>query len=374
MLPFRAFLDSLPKDTRRNLPREHTPYYCDFSSNDYLNLSRHPLVVAAFRDAACASVGSRASRLAGGSHPEHALAEAALARLKGTEGALLLGCGMVANLTVLPALLDKVLWGNKTPIVLIDRLAHHSLLRGVQASGAHWQRFVHNDLDDLRRRLERLEGHQQPFIVAESVYSMDGDIADIAGLAALRREFGAFVYLDEAHATGVFGAGGAGLSPGHGIDVVLGTGGKALGSYGAFIAAGGDIIEYLVQRCAGVIYTTALPPAVAAALTAAAQLLLSLERERAHLHALGDQVRGLAKAAGYAVGASASPIIPLITGGNASALALAERFKAHGCRAPAIRPPTVPQGAARVRLSLTAAMGGKEVEMLEKILYSALRN
>ena len=370
MLRFRALLDGLPAHTRRSLPQEYPNYIFDFSSNDYLNLSRDPVVVAAFNEVARTMVGSRASRLAGGSHPEHARAEAALARLKGTDGTLLFGCGMVANLTVLPALLDKALWGDTIPVVLIDRLAHQSLLRGVQASGARWQRFAHNDLNDLRRRLEKLDEHQQAFIVAESVYSMDGDIADIKGLAALRREFAAFVYLDEAHATGVFGPGGAGLSYGHGIDVVLGTGGKALGGYGAFIAAGGDILEYLVQRCAGVIYTTALPPAVAAALTAAVELLPLLDGARARLHALANQVRGLAKASGYAVGASASPIIPLITGDNASALALAERFKAYGCCAPAIRPPTVPQGAARVRLSLTAAMGEKEVDVLEKILAS----
>ena len=207
-------------------------------------------------------------------------------------------------------------------------------------------------------------------VLVESVYSMDGDCADLAGLIALCQRYGAFLYVDEAHATGVFGQDGGGLAsqyPGQ-IDLVMGTFGKALGSFGAYVAGSRVLIDYLINRCSGFIYSTALPPPVLGAIGAALSLLPTLEPARQQLLQLASQVRDKLAARGYQTGQSCTQIVPLLVGGEGEALRLSHQFRQAGIIAPAIRPPTVPPNQSRLRLALTAAHQPQDLDRLWQAL------
>ena len=270
----------------------------NFSSNDYLGLSRHPLLVERAREwAARHGAGAQASRLVCGNLDLHEQVEAKLARLQGTEAALLRPRAGRSNAAVLPALL-RAAAGQGEIELYADKLNHASLHHGCQAAGARQIRFRHNDLDHLESLLAAraaAETGGKPvsrFIVTESVFSMDGDRTDVARLADLADRYQAFVYLDEAHATGVLGPGGmglAGLAPGR-IDLAMGTFSKALGGFGAYVAGSRALCDYLVNACSGFIYTTALPPAVLGAMDAALDLVPGLDAERARLAAAGDRL------------------------------------------------------------------------------------
>ena len=302
----------------------------NFSSNDYLGLSRHPLLVERSREwAARHGAGAQASRLVTGNLDLHEQVEAKLARLKGTEAALLLASGWQANAAVLPALLRAAASQGEVELYA-DKLNHASLHHGCQAAGVKQIRFRHNDLAHLESLLaakaESAAG--QPvsrFIVTESVFSMDGDRTDVERLAALADRYRAFVYLDEAHATGVLGPRGmglAGLAPGR-IDLAMGTFSKALGGFGAYVAGSRALCDYLVNACSGFIYTTALPPAVLGAMDAALDLVPTLDAERARLAAAGDNLRAALRGMGLDTGASSTQIVPAIVGDEARALELA---------------------------------------------------
>jgi len=328
--------------------------FLDFSSNDYLGLSLHPLLV----ERACEwtrrhGAGAGASRLVTGTSAPHLAVEARLAAFKGTEAALLFASGWQANAAVLAALLKAA----PDAVVLTDRLIHASLHHGIAAAGARQVRFRHNDLDHLEALLAAREGRGGPrIIVTESVFSMDGDVADLPRLAGIARAHDAFLYLDEAHATGVLGPGGAGLSaalPG-GVDLVMGTFSKAMGSFGAYVAGSRLLCDYLVNACGGLIFTTAPPPGVLGAIDAALDLLPGMDAERAHLAHIAGHVRDGLRAMGFDTGASATQIIPAIVGAAGDALALAARLEEEGILAAAIRPPTVPAGSSRLRLALRA--------------------
>ncbi|MCE2964352.1 MAG: aminotransferase class I/II-fold pyridoxal phosphate-dependent enzyme [Alphaproteobacteria bacterium] len=353
--PYIDYTDALaaiPSDRRRALKPASAAIKYNFSSNDYLGLSQHPAVrAAAIAATQNAGAGAGAARLITGNHEYFEETEAALALLKKTEAALLFGSGYLANATALPALLSTGTWQ-----VLVDRLAHRSLLDGVMNSGAAWSRFRHNDMNHLSDKAESaVAAGYRPFIVVESVYGMDGDTADAAALFEIKQRTGALIYADEAHATGVLGIGGAGLLSGV-ADIILGTCGKALGNFGAFIAAKRVVVDYLIQFCPGFIYATGLPPGVVAGTEAAVRLLPEMESARASLLQRADTVRIKAQAAGFQAGNSTTHIIPLLCGSDARALKLAAHLTAHGCTATAIRPPTVPEGSARVRLSLSTTL------------------
>ena len=338
----------------------------DFSSNDYLGLSQHPDVKA--RAAAFAQrlgAGAPASRLIGGTLPEHLAAEARLAAFKGTEAALLFASGWQANSSVIPALADLAAGPLK---VFADRLNHASLHAGLAQAGLRQVRYRHNDLDYLERLLAAPE-HQgrARLIVTESVFSMDGDRADLPGLMALADRHGALLYVDEAHAAGVLGPGGAGLCAGapHGAPViVMGTLGKALGGFGAYVAGSRLLIDALVQACGGFIYSTAPPPAVLGALDAALDLVPAMDAERARLLAAADRVRAAARAKGLDTFGSSTQIVPVGLGAEARALEAMAALEAEGLLAVAIRPPTVPRGSSRLRLTLSAAHNDADVERL----------
>jgi 8-amino-7-oxononanoate synthase len=336
----------------------------DFSGNDYLGLSRHPALIARAREwTERYGAGASASRLVTGTLAAYVAVEERLAAFKGAEAALVFNAGFQANATILPAVAELL----GETLVYADRLNHASLHHGIAAGGLRQQRFRHNDLDHLRTLLARDRSKPgRRLIVTESVFSMDGDRAPLGELIALAEEFGAFLYVDEAHATGVLGPQGRGLTAAHPgrIDIVMGTLGKALGGFGAYVAGSRRLVDYLVNRCAGFIYSTALPPSVFGALDAALDLVPTMDRERARVRDHAERFRQAAKANGFSTGASDTQIVPLLIGGNDTTLAAQARLEEQGLLAIAIRPPTVPEGEARLRLSFSAAHADADVMRL----------
>jgi 8-amino-7-oxononanoate synthase len=339
----------------------------NFSSNDYLGLARDPRLALAAARGAGLGVGATASRLVCGTFPVHQRLEAALRTLKGTAAALVTGSGFQTNAAVLAALLDPQAAGG-APLVFADRLVHASMHEGLRVAGVRPRRFRHNDLGHLRELLEQPAGPGLRLILTESVFSMDGDRADLPGLAALARQHGAFLYVDEAHATGVLGPSGAGLCAEPGargqVDLVMGTFGKALGGYGAFVACDPLLRDWLVNRCRGFIYSTALPPPVAAAALKAVELLPALDAGRAHLFRQADRVRAALRRLGIDTLASDTQIIPAVIGADADTLAASRLLEREGILAAAIRPPTVPPGTGRLRLTLSAAHTDDDIDQL----------
>ncbi|MCG8563415.1 MAG: aminotransferase class I/II-fold pyridoxal phosphate-dependent enzyme, partial [Hyphomicrobiales bacterium] len=241
---------------------------------------------------------------------------------------------------------------------------------GCSAAGARQLRYRHCDLAHLEQLLARHAASEAPkFILTESVFSMDGDVAPMDEIVRLARAHDALVVCDDAHATGVLGKGGQGLSGG--ADIVIGTFSKALGSYGAFVACSETVRDFLVNACTGLIYSTALPPAVLGAMDAALDLLPALEPERQKVAALAARFRAAAQARGYDTGASGTQIVPLIVGEAAAALDLSQRLREAGVWATAIRPPTVPKGTARLRLAFSAAHGEDDLDGLLDVLANA---
>ncbi len=334
----------------------------DFSSNDYLGLAHHPqLSERSAQWALRLGSGSGGSRLVTGTRPEHLAIEARIARFKGTEAALLFASGWQLNATVLAALLKAA----PDTLLFTDRLIHNSLHAG--AAGRRQIRFRHNDLDHLERLLIEQQGDATPrLIVTESVFSMDGDRIDLPRLAAIARRHDAFLYLDEAHATGVLGPGGAGLSAAHpgAADLVMGTFSKAFGCFGAYVAGSRLLIDYLVNACGGFIFSTAPPPAMLGAIDAALDLVPGMDDERAKLARLGDRLRDRLHAAGRACGDSSTQIVPVIIGDSGEVLQAAAALEAQGFLLAAIRPPTVPPGTSRLRIALRATHEEDDIDRL----------
>ncbi|MEX2449416.1 MAG: 8-amino-7-oxononanoate synthase [Rhodospirillales bacterium] len=330
----------------------------DFSSNNYLGLAGHPALI----DRATAwtrawGAGAGASRLVTGTFEIHAAVEQKLAALKRTDAALIFNSGYQANSSVLPALFDADILG-EAPLVFTDKLVHASLHHGCRAAGVREIRFRHNDLGHLDSLLKKHQGKAGArFILTESVFSMDGDRADLAALSDIAERYGAFLYVDEAHATGVLGPNGMGLSgdvPGK-VDLIMGTFSKALGSFGAYVACSKRLKEMLVNRCGGLIYATALPPGVLGAMDAALDLVPTLDTERARLQAAAKRLRTALRDQGLDTGGSTTQIVPAVIGSEKAALAAARVLEDAGILGIAIRPPTVPSGASRIRLAVTAA-------------------
>jgi 8-amino-7-oxononanoate synthase len=322
----------------------------DLASNNYLGLSRHPKVVAAAQAAAASQgLGAGASRLVSGSRPVHGELEAALAAWLGREQVLLFPSGFQANLAAVGALADR------HSLVLADRLIHHSLLTGVRASGARLQRFAHNDLAQLDSQLQaarRRAPEQRLLVLSESLFSMQGTSVDVTVLTALCAQHGAALLLDEAHALGVLGPGGRGL--GHNqpeIALISGTFGKAFGGGGAFLAGDALVGDWLLQSSGAFRYTTALAPPLAAGALAALALIQAEPRGEALLQRAARWRAGL-EAAGWPRPPGSGPILPLLVGDDRQALELQQRLEAAGLLSVAIRPPTVPDGTARLRLVL----------------------
>ncbi len=345
--------------------------FINFAGNDYLGLSQHPLLIErANQWGKTHGAGAGASRLVTGNLDLFEGLEVKLAALKGKPAALVMASGFQANAAVLQALLDPKVLGAE-PLVFADSLNHASTHFGCAAAGVTQIRYRHCDLDHLAELLGQHSDDERPkFILTESVFSMDGDIAPIEAMVELARWESAYLVCDDAHATGVMGPGGRGLSGG--ADLVIGTFSKAFGSFGAYVACSGTMRDYLVNRCTGLIYSTALPPPVLGAIDAALELVPGLNAERAHIAHLAEDFRERARVLGFDVGRSQSQIVPLITGEAASALSLSNAFAEAGIWATAIRPPTVPKGGARLRFAFSAAHTDAHLEHLFRVLESCV--
>ena len=337
-----------------------------FCSNDYLGLANHPQVIEAWRAGAEKwGVGGGASHLViGHSTPHHQLEEA-LAEFTGRPRALLFSTGYMANLGAVTALVGQ---GDS---VLEDRLNHASLLDAGLLSGARFSRYLHNDGVSLANRLRKVIGNT--LIVTDGVFSMDGDLADLPSLCAEARRANAWVMVDDAHGFGPLGATGGGIVEhfGLGLDdvqVLVGTLGKAFGTAGAFVAGSDDLIEALVQFARPYIYTTSQPPALACATLQSLELLRSEHWRREHLNALIKRFREGAQAIGLELMDSATPIQPILIGDSGRAMQLSQMLRDRGLLVTAIRPPTVPAGSARLRVTLSAAHSLEQLELLLEAL------
>ncbi|MXV36773.1 MULTISPECIES: 8-amino-7-oxononanoate synthase [unclassified Saccharibacter] len=342
----------------------------DVSSNDTLGLSDHPLLCQrAAQWAETYGTGARASRLVTGTLDLHLQLEDTIAAFKQSEAALLFATGWQANASILPALcaLSKQETGHPAR-VFMDKLNHASLHQGCLSAGIRQIRFRHNDLAHLEEQLNRHNDKEGlAFIITESVFSMDGDRADLAGLRQLADRFNAFLYVDEAHATGVFGSHGQGLSTGF-ADITLSTASKALGGMGAFVTGSRALCDYLLNHASGFIYSTALPPAVLGALDAALEVVPTLDDARASLLNKAEKFRTTMQKAGWCTGASSTHIVPLLVGESHDALALAQTLENEGFLAMAIRPPTVPPHTARLRLSFDTRLTDDALDRLTVLL------
>jgi 8-amino-7-oxononanoate synthase len=378
---YQAFLDARAREgLRRSLTeiaaldarevRIDGRTYTNFSSNDYLGLRFHPALIGRARDWAEAyGVGSGASRLVTGNLDLFGPIEAKLARLKHKPAALVMASGFQTNAAVLQALLDETVLG-AAPLVFADRLNHASMHFGCQAAGARQIRYRHCDAAHLAELLNRYQGDDRPrFVLTESVFSMDGDLAPLGAIAALARQHDACLIVDDAHATGILGQGGTGLSGE--ADIVIGTFSKALGSFGGFVAASETVRDYLVNRCGGLIYSTALPPPVLGAIDAGLDLVAGMDAERALVASLAQRFRAGATTIGLNTGASTTQIVPIILGSADAALAMSGRLRNAGLWASSIRPPTVPPNTARLRLAVTAAHQESDIDRLLDVLAGA---
>ncbi|MFV0263300.1 MAG: 8-amino-7-oxononanoate synthase [Kluyvera sp.] len=341
--------------------------YRNFSSNDYLGLSQHPQVIRAWQDGAERyGVGSGGSGHVTGYHQAHQRLEEQLADWLGYDRALLFISGFAANQAVIAALAAR------EDRIVADRLSHASLLEAASLSPAQLRRFQHNDSQHLARLLAAPVAGQQ-LVVTEGVFSMDGDGAPLAEVAAEARHAGAWLMVDDAHGIGVVGENGRGSCYQQGVkpELLVVTFGKAFGLSGAAVLCSQAVADYFVQFARHLIYSTAMPPAQAQALQAALAVIRSDDgqqrREKLAQH-IADFRRG-ARGLAYALTDSQSAIQPLIVGDNGHTLRLAERLRERGCWATAIRPPTVPVGSARLRLTLTAAHDAQDIVQLLEVLH-----
>ena len=334
-----------------------------FASNDYLGLAQHPEVVRALQDAANRwGVGSTAAHLLGGHRGPHADLEREVAHWLGYESALLFSTGYLANLGVIAGLMHR------GDVCVQDKLNHACLIDAATLAGCDLRRYPHNDVDAAARQLDAA-GAAPGLLATDGVFSMDGDLAPLRELAGLARARGTLLFVDDAHGFGVLGAAGQG-SPehlgltAHDVPLRMVTLGKAVGCGGALVLGSRDLIEALVQFARPFVYTTALPPAMAAAASAAIAVLRREPERRAHLRALMARFRAGAKQLGYTLMDSVTPIQPLWIGDTAAAVSLSQALMWRGYYVPAIRPPTVPAGGARLRVTLSAAHTEAQVDAL----------
>ena len=341
----------------------------NFASNDYLGLAQHPAVREALMSAAMrCGVGASAAHLLGGHREEHAALEHKLARWTGRERALLFSTGYMANLGVLDALLRG------GDLCVQDKLNHASLIDGARLSGAELKRYRHADVASAAQQLDS-RADAAAILASDSVFSMDGDIAPLPELAALCRTRHATLMIDDAHGIGVLGDDGAGCSAVLTQDeapILMATLGKALGVSGAFVAGSAALIEGLLQFARTYVYTTALPPALAAAASVAVDIAREDDDRRGRLHRRIAQFRDGAAARGIALLPSPSAIQPVQIGASAAALSASRYLAAQGFHVPAIRPPTVPANSARLRVTLSAAHAENDLERLLDALAQAL--
>ena len=337
--------------------------YLTFCSNDYLGLANHPALISAFQQAANEfGVGSGAAHLVNGHSVYHQKLEEKLAEFTGRESAILFSTGYMANLGVITALL------NKQDAVFEDKWNHASLLDAGLLSGARFQRYLHNDIENLNTRLQRTDARRK-LIVTDGVFSMDGDAADLSALSNTAKQNDAWLMVDDAHGLGVLGKHGAGICEAQNqsqqdVQILMGTLGKGMGTAGAFVAGSKEVIEYLTNFARPYIYTTAMPASIAAATLASIDIVKNEPQRREYLQTLIKQFKTGANQLGLNLMASDTAIQPILIGDAQQALNMSEKLKQQGIMVTAIRSPTVPVGSARLRVTLSAAHTSQQVDQL----------
>lgn len=347
--------------------------YCNLSGNDYLGLADNKALLQEFYHRCTEDLtppGSGASRLMSGNSAAYDTLEQSIAKLYGSESALIFNSGYHVNIGILPTL------AGKRDLIVADKLCHASLIDGMRLARAELMRYPHNDLDRLEELLkDKRQAYEQVFIVTESVFSMDGDTADLNRLVQTKKSHNCCLYLDEAHAVGVLGDRGLGLAAELGvlddIDILVGPLGKAWASQGAFVVCSSIIRNYLINTSRSLIYTTALPPLVLAWLQLMVEKLPQMERERRHLAALSAKLR-LALADQSLEVRGASHIVPVMVGDSRRCIAVAEKLREQGYWLTGVRPPTVPKETSRLRLSLSAALKWSDIERLPTAIAKAM--
>jgi 8-amino-7-oxononanoate synthase len=349
------------------------PQGISLCSNDYLGLASDPKLKQAVADAVgrSNSVGATGSRLLSGNSVEWEDLEAEFARFAGTEAALYFGSGYAANIGLLSSILQP------GDVAFSDALNHASLIDGIRLSGAAKVIYPHLDLAFLEKSLrEQKDAPGAKVIVTESVFSMEGDIAPLRELLNLGRAYGAELVVDEAHATGVCGPRGRGMAAEHKCErkilASVHTCGKALASAGAFVCGGSALREFLVNRARTFIFSTAMPPYVARQISAALELARQADAERTHLREIASLLRAELRTRSLPFGSSATHIVPIILGTNENALRVAAQLQANGFAAKAIRPPTVPAGTSRIRISLTCRITAEDVRRIVAIVAESI--
>lgn len=353
--------------------------FLSFSSNDYLGLANHPDVVAALQDAAAQyGVGSGASHLVCGHSVEHHALEAELAAFCGRERALLFSSGYMANLGAINALVGQGFSRQASAdcAIFADKLNHASLIDAGLLSGARFQRFLHNDMSSLESHLQKSKASRK-LIVVDGVFSMDGDIAPLDQLSALADQYNAWLMVDDAHGFGCLGDMGGGSAEHFGLSqndlpILMGTLGKAFGTAGAFVAGSEALIETLIQFSRSYIYTTALPPAIAAATRVSLALLKNERGLRQRLRQNVQQFRLGAQALGLNLMDSMTPIQPVLIGDEKQTMQLAEKLELRGILVGAIRPPTVATGSSRLRITFSAEHTSVQITQLLDALAQSL--
>jgi 8-amino-7-oxononanoate synthase len=365
-------LEALERENLRRFLRLTDPSLLNFAANDYLGLAHHPALIEAASHAVQEhGTGAGAARLVTGTNDAVLALEQELAAWKEKEAALVFSSGFAAALGTMPTLVGKA------DTVILDKLAHASLIDAARLSGATVRTFPHNDLTRLESLLRKVASEKaRTLIVTESIFSMDGDAAPLREIVELKDRHGAWLFVDEAHATGLYGPTGAGLIAGAGlserVEIVMGTLSKALGSVGGYVAGSRVLIDWLVNRARSFVYSTALPPGVIAASRAAVDLLRGSQGTALRGRLWGNIARfhaGL-PARWKKEAHSTSAIQPLVCGEAAAALAMSGTLRERGFLIPAIRYPTVPRGSARLRITLSAAHVDKDIDALNRILSS----
>ncbi|WP_410511374.1 8-amino-7-oxononanoate synthase [Paenibacillus sp. BR2-3] len=355
-------LASLERQLRVSAPVLDRPGYTvrgervllNLSSNDYLGLAQHPAIIEAMRNALLIEgAGAGASRHVTGNRPPYMHLEKALAEWQNCDAALVFANGYMANAGVISALVSR------GDVVFSDQFNHASIVDGIAMSRAEHARYRHNDMEHLRTLLNKHRDKRRKLIVTDAVFSMDGDQAHLLELAALKKGYGAILMVDEAHSGGIYGMRGQGLGLELGlendVDVHMGTFSKSFGVYGAYVCGSSMLIRWLVNKARPLMYSTALPPSLIAGISKALDLVQTEHWRRERLLTASGIFRSSLCKAGFKVGEGDSPIVPLIVGDNVTALRFSSALEMEGIAAVAIRPPTVSDGTARIRFSLSAA-------------------
>ncbi len=332
----------------------------NLSSNNYLGIAGHPLLkaaaVQAIQQFGC---GATASRLIVGNYEIYDQAEKDLADFKNTEAAIIFNSGYTANIGIITAL------ASRGDIIISDKINHASIIDGIRLSGADFLRYRHTDMADLERCLKKAEGQRRKLLITDSVFSMDGDLAPLRSIIELKEKYGAVLMIDEAHGSGIFGENGRGLAEFQGVseqvEINMGTLGKAFGCFGAYAGGQKVLIDYLRNKARSFIFTTGLPPAIVASVRAAVQVVQQENWRRTELLEKAARVREQLAEAGFDLINSESQIIPVLVGDNATTLEFSKRLFDVNILAMAVRPPTVPLNAARLRLTVMATHSKEEL-------------